>query len=221
MVVLDDIPFEFDFSVFSKKIDLKTYENMEGEVLRFLDEIVDLVQPKAVYKEAFVDQKEGERVVVAGHTFYSKILRENLEKIERVFPYVATCGGELEDFQDDLSDPLQLFWVDQLKQMALSAASDWLNRELREKYRIEKIVSMNPGSADKEVWPLDQQQVLFSLLGEVEKAIGVHLTDSYLMVPNKSVSGIYFPRDESLINCEYCTRQDCPSRRAPHDPDKW
>ena len=39
-------------------------------------------------------------------------------------------------------------------------------------------------------WPIEEQQPLFRLLGDTERAVGVRLTDSMLMVPTKSVSGI-------------------------------
>ncbi|MBC8461851.1 MAG: hypothetical protein H8D67_28105 [Deltaproteobacteria bacterium] len=35
---------------------------------------------------------------------------------------------------------------------------------------------------------IEQQKELFSIFGNVEDLIGVKLTDSYLMIPNKSVS---------------------------------
>ena len=78
---------------------------------------------------------------------------------------------------------------------------------------------MAPGSlAD---WPITQQQQLFSLFGDVEAKIGVRLTDSFLMLPMKSVSGVYFPTETSFESCRLCPRKVCPGRRAPYDPKLW
>lgn len=44
-------------------------------------------------------------------------------------------------------------------------------------------------------WPLTQQQPLFTLLGDPEASIGVQLTDSLLMIPNKSLSGSGLPQN--------------------------
>ena len=78
---------------------------------------------------------------------------------------------------------------------------------------------MNPGSlAD---WPLEEQRHLFRLLGEPRKAIGVELTESFLMVPIKSVSGLRFPSGAHYENCQLCPRDPCPGRRAPYDPDLY
>jgi hypothetical protein len=76
---------------------------------------------------------------------------------------------------------------------------------------------MNPGSLEN--WPISEQKPLFSLFGDVEKLIGVRLSDSFLMFPIKSVSGIYFPTESSFASCQLCPREKCPNRRAKYDPE--
>ena len=78
---------------------------------------------------------------------------------------------------------------------------------------------MNPGSLPD--WPIQQQRPLFQLLGDPNTAIGVELTASYLMEPNKSVSGIRFPTEERFESCMLCPRQDCPGRRSAYDPELY
>ncbi|MFQ5997134.1 MAG: vitamin B12 dependent-methionine synthase activation domain-containing protein [Dehalococcoidales bacterium] len=81
---------------------------------------------------------------------------------------------------------------------------------------------MSPGSGAADVWPLQQQKELFSLFGgraKVEELIGVRLTDKYLMIPIKSVSGIFFPTQTEFTTCQLCPREACIRRRAPHDPE--
>jgi hypothetical protein len=41
------------------------------------------------------------------------------------------------------------------------------------------------------------------------------LTDSLLMVPRKSISGILFPSEEGFVACQLCERERCPGRKAP------
>jgi hypothetical protein len=76
---------------------------------------------------------------------------------------------------------------------------------------------MAPGSLVD--WPLAQQRPLFQLLGNAEVAVGVHLTESCLMVPNKSISGLRFPTETSFESCQLCPRPDCPNRRARYDAE--
>jgi len=74
---------------------------------------------------------------------------------------------------------------------------------------------MSPGSGAEGVWHIEQQKQLFSLFGNVEDLIGVKLADSYLMIPNKSLSGICFSEGIEYITCQLCPRENCPGRKAP------
>lgn len=44
-------------------------------------------------------------------------------------------------------------------------------------------------------WPIQEQRKLFEIIGNTKDLIGVELTDSCLMLPIKSVSGIWFPAE--------------------------
>ena len=78
---------------------------------------------------------------------------------------------------------------------------------------------MAPGSGTTDVWPITQQKELFSIFGNVEDLIGVRLTDKYLMIPIKSVSGILFQTETTFETCQLCPREACIGRRAKYDPD--
>ena len=118
--------------------------------------------------------------------FVSKVLRAHLDEVGRVFPYVATCGPELDTIPIADDDIFGQFCRDTIKEMALYTAIAHLDSYVKEAYALEKLVSMNPGSGDVEVWPIEQQKDLFAFFGDVQQSIGVVLTDSCLMVPNKS-----------------------------------
>ncbi len=153
--------------------------------------------------------------------FVSKVLRANLDEVERVFPYVATCGQELDAISVESDDVFGQFCRDILKEMALHAAMAHLVTHLKESYSLETLVSMNPGSGDINVWPIQQQRELFAFFGDAPESIGVILTDSCLMVPNKSVSGLFYPSEDGFQSCQLCHREKCPNRRAPFDPHLW
>ena len=80
---------------------------------------------------------------------------------------------------------------------------------------------MGPGSGDAMVWPIQEQVPLFALLGDVKGAAGVRLTDSCLMLPRKSVSGIVFPTGVDFRTCQLCRREGCRSRAAAFDAGMW
>jgi hypothetical protein len=153
--------------------------------------------------------------------FVSKVLRANLDEVERVFPYVATCGPELDDIPVADGDIFAQFCRDTVKEIALHASITHLVSHLKESYLLENLVSMNPGSGDVGVWPIEQQKQLFAFFGDVKESIGVVLTESCLMVPNKSVSGLLYPSEDGFQSCQLCHRERCPGRRAPFDPHLW
>jgi hypothetical protein len=153
--------------------------------------------------------------------FVSKVLRSNLDQVERVFPYVATCGRELDAIPIEADDLFGQFCRDTVKDMALHSSMSALVTHLQEAYALEKLATMNPGSGDVNVWPIEQQKELFAFFGNVPESIGVSLTDSFLMVPNKTVSGLFYPSEHDFQSCQLCHREKCPNRRAPFDPHLW
>jgi hypothetical protein len=175
-----------------------------------------LLHPRAFFRPAFIETKGTEDVGIEGHLFHSRILRKNLEPVEKVFPYVLTIGPDLET-QAAGDDLLHRYYLETLADMALGAASDAVDQRLRKQYGFATLASMSPGSlAD---WPITEQVPLFALLGEVESQIGVRLTESLLMLPRKSISGIFFPSEESFVSCRLCPRTVCQGRKAPYDSD--
>lgn len=174
-----------------------------------------IARPKAIYRLGFVEASADGQVVINDVAFHSRVLRVNLGEAQRVFAYVATCGEELDAWSATKTDIMESFWADGIKLQALRAATAALTEHLAERYRLGKTARMNPGSLED--WPLVQQGPLFRLVGDVSGSIGVRLTDSFLMIPNKSVSGIIFPTEESFESCQLCPRPVCPNRRAPYD----
>jgi hypothetical protein len=215
MTVIDNIPFDLDRSRFEREVRAETYPELHEELARFVDQASACARPKAGFSVAFIDDRAGDRVVIGGEHFQSEILAENLAEINRVFPYVATCGTELDSLDLSGFDPFASFWHATIKAMALDAAYRELGRQMRETFGIERMSSMNPGSGNVDVWPIEQQRPLFALLGDAEGELGVRLTESFLMVPDKTVSGIFFASDVLYVNCQSCEREVCPDRRAP------
>jgi hypothetical protein len=109
------------------------------------------------------------------------------------------------------------FWWDAIKAEVLSAARAHLLAHLMDRFRLGPMARMSPGSGDAEVWPIEQQRLLFALLGAVTPFIGVIPTENCLMIPNKTVSGLLFPTEHDFRTCQVCHRDPCPNRTAPFD----
>jgi hypothetical protein len=191
----------------------------EADLRAMTGELQAAAQPKALYAMAFIEAKGEDYIVADGTRFTSRVLRVNLDEAQRCFPFVCTSGREAEAWAAAQDGLMRRFWADALNQALLHAAVLVLQENIRDRFQLESVSMMNPGSlAD---WPLREQKSLFSLLGSVQDAIGVELTNSLLMVPTKSVSGIFFPAQESFASCQLCPREVCPNRRAPYDPEMY
>lgn len=220
-VVLDSIPFVLDTAGLMKQAHVESGTEDADDFCRLLDNARRLARPKALYRECFVSEHRDGAVALEGVPFTSRVLAHNLENVERVFAFVATCGAELNSVTPPYSEFVSRFWWDVIKTDLLKTARDFLNDHLRRRFALGNTVAMSPGSGDVTVWPIEQQRELFSLLGDVRALIGVELTDSFLMIPNKTVSGIRFPTQHDFRSCQLCRRDPCPSRSAPFDPHLW
>lgn len=214
-VVLDNVAFALDAAELRRHLRIPDTSRHAEQLRCLLLEAQTIARPKALYRVAFIDSKGGDAVIVEGTTFTSRVLRVNLDKAHRVFVYVATCGTELEEWSSSVHGMLERFWADTIKEMALGSAVEALNDDIKDRFRPGATASMSPGSLED--WPLEEQSRLFDLLGKAPENIGVRLTDSMLMVPTKSVSGIRFPTEESFESCQLCPRKNCPGRRVPFE----
>jgi len=221
MEVLTNIAFEIDVRPMLETVRVPVGSEDAKEFEALVNEARAVARPKAVYKEAYVEAKGEDTVTIDGVTFTSRVLRANLGRAERVFPYIATCGNELDQINLPSGDILKQFWLDTIKAAVLGFSTRRLNEDLCHRYALGKTATMSPGAGDAIVWPIEQQRELFSLFGDVKELIGVELTDSFLMLPNKTVSGIRFPTEIDFRSCQVCHRENCPARGAPFDEELW
>ena len=215
MPILDKINVSISLDELRKRLHMEKDSDM-SEIQPLIDVAVQLIEPRTLYDIRYIEEKLEDGVIVTGRRLKSRVLRKNLDQVERVFPFVITLGPKLGEKQAASTDLLENFFLDTIGNVALNSARKHLKRHIKSQFAIEKISSMAPGSlAD---WPIEEQAPLFKLLGDVETSIGVKLTDSLLMLPAKSISGIYFPTEASFFSCQLCPRKRCESRKAQYSP---
>lgn len=221
METITNIPFTLDNATLMQRVHVRPESSDAQEFNALLDRARQAGSPKAIFTEAYVDLHDEDAVFLNGFKFASSMLRKNLSNIDRVFPFVVTCGHEMDQVDFANGNILTQFWWDAIKESLLISAHQYLQDRLERKYLMKKTSTMSPGSGDVNVWPIEQQQELFKLLGDVRGKIGVQLTDSCLMIPNKTVSGILFQTERDFRTCQVCHRENCPNRSAPFDPHLW
>ena len=215
-LILDDISVRLEFEEVRNKLLLEDQEDVDLVQPLFVH-AVKIAKPKAIYRTVYIENINNDLVTINGTTFQSAIMADNFKDSHRVFAYVATCGIEVDEWSRGQSDYFISLWLDIIKEMILTDAMTQFADIITNKHSIERYSTMNPGSGDAGVWPIEQQRLLFGLIGDVQKDSGILLTDSYLMLPTKSVSGILFPSESGYVNCEVCTRENCRGRKAPYN----
>ncbi len=213
-----DVPFVPATGPLLSRLGLSPESDEAGDFLALLGCLAPLARPKAALMTARVEKSASPgRVSIGGIEFNSALLADNLAGEPVAWPYLATCGGEMHAFTTALPDPFERYWAEEIMRESLDAAVAALERHLCDSVFSGKTASMSPGSlAD---WPIEQQRPLFRLLADAAGRCGVTLTDSLLMIPSKSVSGVYFHNEHGFVNCRFCPRPDCPNRRAEYDSD--
>lgn len=208
----------------------------EGEILRYLghhgqeipDHVKELMEDcrreleqaavaKSVWKEYSL-KVEGHEIDMGCVKTKSQNLERNLKDCERILIFGATLGSQV----DVLLQRYERLWMSRAVVLQAAAAAmvetyiDWQNERLREEYQ-EKGWYMrprfSPGYGD---FPLECQRGIFAGL-ELNRRIGITLTDSLLMAPSKSVTAVMglsrMPRVCSIQGCEACEKTDCAYRR--------
>jgi len=219
--ILEKIPVHLDAEGVLKKLHIDKKANKKGflDYSNIIQELVEIansvIEAKAIYRVSYVEDKNENTIDIDGVRFTSHVLRVNLDKVGRVFPYIITIGNELEKRADSFDSLIKQYCLGEIGDEALNMATGYIEGYLKREYQLGQISSMHPGSLKG--WPIHQQKELFSLFDNVEDSIGVTLTNSLVMNPRKSLSGISFPTEVKFYSCQLCPRERCDERKAPYD----
>ena len=132
--------------------------------------------------------------------------------------FVATAGAEFEDYQmrlKDDDDMVRTFIADAFGSVMAERTADLMEQALQDEISPRGWLHTNRFSPGYCGWHVSGQQQLFRLFG-VERPCGVSLTESSLMLPIKSVSGVIGigPKVRKLeYSCGLCDYKDCYKRR--------
>lgn len=148
----------------------------------------------------------------------SSALATNLKGCHEVYAFAATTGIGAERLLNKYNriSPGRAFIFDAIGSAAIEAFCDYLNAYLREKAEESGHFlrpRFSPGYGD---FPIEYQPDLLRVL-DTNRKLNLTLTDSFLMVPTKSVTAIIGIADSPNAcrtrTCEACTRTDCLYRK--------
>ena len=211
------------------------------EVDALINRIAPLLRPRFFFflTEGVLDIEKGiltiqdtapNAISANQHTVLSigKTIARQLRGSEAFVFFAASAGSEFEAFQHLLQtegDMVKIYIADSLGSVIAEKAADCMERALEVYLETEKQEKeqekekswkhtnrYSPGYCG---WHVSEQQKLFSLF-PVSSPCGIQLTESSLMIPIKSVSGVIGIGSEVRkleYTCGLCTYENCFRKR--------
>lgn len=197
-------------------------QEADSQVLALIEqcwqELERAASPKSVYQGYPLRFYEDYGIDVCGFRTRSKALKKNLNGCEEAVMFAATLGTGV-DMLLKRYGKLQMSKAVVIQAAAAAMLEDYcdeINEEIRIGYEKKgKFLRprFSPGYGD---FSLDCQPALLQCL-EAAKRIGITLTDSFLMIPSKSVTAIIGISEKpagrcSIRGCQNCEKRDCEYR---------
>ena len=207
--VLHDIGYAHDFEPSARMVSL---------VNDYIDNAHQFIAPSFSYVVRDVELVKGTSSIIEGGViFESGVIARLLENANRVAVFVLTIGNYLEDVATQLVQDglvLQSALLDAIGSDAAERLGDSVESQISEVAHNQGLTigrRFSPGYCD---WDVSQQEMVFQAMkGDYA---GVYLTNSYLMIPRKSISGIIGIGPSEIENynpCKTCDKYGCIGRR--------
>lgn len=167
--------------------------NQRKEIDRFIDEAASIISLQGSLLRTPINKNDGKKIILAGNlTFTSEKLSTFLLNCEEAVLMGATAGNSIMEAikektnQDNLAAAVV---YDATASEIVDAGLDWIMDYLNQQVRRERKTLLprrfSAGYAD---FDLKNQKVLYQKL-QMEK-IGVTITSSFILLPEKSVTAI-------------------------------
>lgn len=187
-----------------------------------LEKSHQLIKPRVLYTEKSIKSSgDGTLVLEKGVVIRSRKLSKVCGKCDRAAIFVATIGKGIDSLIRKLTEQkmvAEAYIVDAIGSTAAEQTVDAFQRKytsVRSQRGEGTTLRFSPGYCD---WKVEEQKKLFNVIDN--SLIGVELSESYLMNPRKSVSGIFgIGRREEIGHvptnpCVMCGMHHCIARRS-------
>jgi len=192
------------------------FPEMIADALEQCNHLCD-IQGCLLISDYFYGEKPGS-IVVGGTTFdVGKKIAHQLKNVEGSVLFICTAGAGIGVRSQILmakGDLIEGYILDTIGSVTVEAAIDKIQKSIENELIIEGIKISNRYSPGYCGWALNEQKQLFAFFPNNQA--GIKLSDSCLMDPVKSVSGIFgFGRKvkKKSYQCQMCELETCIYRR--------
>ena len=135
MEVIDNIPVKLELDDVVKKTRIRS---MNDDFKEIIDELLTIARPiakpKALFEISRVENRQGDSLEIENRKFTSHVLRINLDKVDKVFPYIVTCGREVDEIEIPEHQLIKYYFMDQIKELIVRSALSYLLDHIRNNY---------------------------------------------------------------------------------------
>lgn len=222
MTVLGDIKIDIEvddvLKIMGYRGERKAPKRIAAAAVDARERCLELIEPRIVYEVYDISDMKGGIVSLDGSHFRGKVLQRVLTGSVRAVVFVATVGGALDDEIRRLTengDTFSAVMLDTFGSVALGVTSVRFYEKILELEGTPGGYGLTPSFGPGECrWDIREQRELFRLVNA--GSIGVTLTETCLMIPKKSRSGIMGLGPADAIShsspCDLCSAKKCPGR---------
>jgi Methionine synthase I, cobalamin-binding domain len=144
-----------------------------------------------------------------------------IKEATQVALFLCTAGEDFTRMTNQLNeqgDIMEAYILDAIGSLTVEKAMDKIQENLKNELHKQHLKISNRYSPGYCNWPLFDQAVLFKIIGE--NPTGIQLSDSCLMTPRKSISGIIGigkHLKHHKYGCEICSNTTCIYRKILHE----
>ena len=144
-----------------------------------------------------------------------------IKESTQVALFLCTAGEDFTRMTNALNeqgDIMEAYILDAIGSLTVENAMAKIQENLRLSFKTDRLKISNRYSPGYCNWPLSDQKALFELIGN--NSTGISLSDSCLMTPRKSVSGIIGigkNLKHQEYGCKICSNTSCMYRKVLND----
>ena len=208
IILLEHIQAEVTKEDVLRKFGMPPDHKLGPDIEKAIEEVKPIANAKLLYGEAKIEARTDDTVTIGGVLFEGKDLADALKDVDTVYPYICTCGRELNDYAMNCKDMVRMLYYDYIAHFYLLQSSVELSKVVDNKLGTRS-TCMTPGSFEH--WEISQNYPIFKLLN-YGKGTDIDLSTSYIMYPAKSVAGLCFKTADCAKQCSLCLKNDCVNR---------
>lgn len=197
----------------------ETPDDLRQQVERAAAKLAETIQPKYVYR-GFPLEHTDDGIVLQGSgvTLTGGLAARMLQSCDTALLLCCTLGIEFEQRLRAMErrDMGEAVILDACGSAWVESGCDAAEAEIAARFKGRYLTDrFSPGYSDL---PLSLQPAVLAAL-DAEKRLGIHLSDSFLMTPSKSVTAVIGVSDEPqparVRGCGYCAmRKTCDYRKG-------